>query len=299
MSLANGSLYTTTVGGTPGIVALAVTLFVGRYYWKKGKETKALGWTPLGISRIVTRPVTDVSKGLQLTWAGKGNNPVELETPYIVKVRITNVGSKEIAADEGDRKTYQKSLSIGFKQSQCYEAIITEKSNEVILVDSDDPEVIHELPFPIIDSPQQHFEVMMPALNRSSWVDLVMIADGRVEYPNIDCNIAGESQRIKPVAGRQRALKRSAMLRFIGLGAFIVASGFALYAYQSLRYFNPSAWPTAIIAVGAFVMLSAAGIFIWSWTLDRQEWATMKRNSPDVFELSRERRWFEPGIRRQ
>jgi hypothetical protein len=207
---------------------------------EKGKETKALGWTPLGISRIVTRPVTDVSKGLQLTWTDKDNNSVKLETPYIVKVRISNIGSKEIDADEGDRKTYLESLSIGFKRSRCYEAVITGTSDEVILANIDDPQIVHEPPVAVIDSPQQSFLVMMTALNRSCWVDLVMIADGTVEYPHIDCIIAGASQRIKPVAGRQRALKRSVMLRFIGLGAFILASGFALYAYQSLRYYNPA-----------------------------------------------------------
>jgi hypothetical protein len=300
MSLADGSWYATTVGGTPGVVAILVTLFVAWYYWKKGKETKALGWTPKGITRIVTRPVSDVSRGLQLTWTGtEDDGPVNLKTPYLVKVRISNAGSKEIAADDGDRKSYHKPLSVKFKESSCYEAIITEASGEVIFADPNDSEVVRALPMSIISSPQSEFSIQMPALNISSWLELLMVADGKVEYPRIDCIISGQSWPIKPISGNRRAVKRSVMARFVGLGVFILSAGFALYAYQSLRFYNPNSWPVGIIAAGILTIFSAGGLIIGSWVLDRQDWEAMKRDSPDVFEPVGERRWFEPEFLRR
>src|SRR5438132_1845357 len=76
------------------IVGAVVAWVVTRYYANKARNIKALGWTPLGISRIVTRPVTDVAQGLALSWNG---NP--LHTPYTVMIRISNSGTQEVVGE--------------------------------------------------------------------------------------------------------------------------------------------------------------------------------------------------------
>ena len=164
MLAANGSWYT-TVGGTPAVVttiaAIVITIYVSRYYANKAKIVKALGWTPLAINRIVTRPVTDLSQGLALTWRGE-----PLRTPYTTRIRILNSGTREVV---GGRSDYLEPLVITFSNSICYEAIIT-KAHETPL----------KTPISIISSPANRFEIPMPTLNMSSYIDIEMIADGKL-----------------------------------------------------------------------------------------------------------------------
>lgn len=284
MPLASDSWYA-TIGGTPAVVttltALAIAIAVTRYYWIKGKDITALGWTPLGISRIVTRPVASVSKGLQLTWNGRS-----LDTPYTVRVRICNVGTTAIARDRGDREVYSESLSVGFKKSVCYEAIITRTSSDVIM--TDDTGSVVNLPVAILDNPpERNFTIRMPALNRSRWIELEMIADGEVEYPRVNCVLASESFTIMPIAGRQRQRIRSSMRGLIGLGIFIATAGFGLLGWQSFTNLEgPSIWPVILIIIGTIVALITATVYGWSWLADRSQWTAMKRLVPSAFERS-------------
>jgi hypothetical protein len=169
MLAANGSWYT-TIGGTPAVIttvaAVIITIYVSRYYANKGKIVKALVWTPLAINRIVTRPVTDLSEGLALTWKGE-----PLRTPYTMRIRILNAGTREVVGDKAD---YLEPLVIRFSNSICYEAIITRAHGTPV-----------ETPISIISSPASQFEVPMPTLNMSSWIDIEMIADGEAEYPRL------------------------------------------------------------------------------------------------------------------
>src|SRR5207302_904127 len=190
------------IGGTPAVVSIIVGAVVAwvvtRYYANKARNIKALGWTPLGISRIVTRPVTDVAQGLALSWNG---NP--LHTPYTVMIRISNSGTQEVVGEltSPDRSEYNKPLVIDFGDSKCYEATITKAHNTSI-----------ETPFPIISEPADSFKVPMPTLNIASWIELEMIADGTAKYPNVRCLLEGQTEEIKPIAGRQRSSIKSAML---------------------------------------------------------------------------------------
>src|ERR1022692_4030355 len=122
-----------SMGGTPTVVAVIVTIIVtwvfSWYFFRKSKITKALGWTPLRITRIVTRPVTDVAKGLALTW-----NTKPLDTPYVVKMRIKNIGSREVIAPRpgSGRSDYIEPLVIEFGRSKWYEATISGAFNAAL-----------------------------------------------------------------------------------------------------------------------------------------------------------------------
>jgi hypothetical protein len=114
------------IGGTPAVVSIVVgaiiAIAVTRFYANKSKITKALGWTPAGITKIVTRPVTDVAQGLALTWDG-----VPLSLPYTVKLRVANVGTREVVGSvpNPDRSDYIEPLKVAFDASTCYEAVVT------------------------------------------------------------------------------------------------------------------------------------------------------------------------------
>jgi hypothetical protein len=265
MLVANGSWYT-TIGGTPAVIttvaAVIITIYVSRYYANKGKIVKALGWTPLAINRIVTRPVTDLSEGLALTWKGE-----PLRTPYTTRIRILNAGTREVVGNKAD---YLEPLVIRFSNSICYEAIITRAHGTPV-----------ETPISIISSPANQFEVPMPTLNMSSWIDIEMIADGEAEYPRLSCVLTGETQPIATVAGRQRLRIRSLMLGIGGLGVVIFTVGFGLLGFQS--YSNPingpTLWPLFIIVIGSLVWLPAGIVYLGARLLDRQERLEAKRIS--------------------
>jgi len=272
---ADNSFYT-SIGGTPAIISLVcggiIAVVVTRYYANKGKNTKALGWIPLGITRIVRRPVTTVSEGLALTWKGE-----PLRTPYTTRLRISNIGTREIVGSSQPNSDYQKPLVVKFTNSTCYEAIITETSRTIL-----------EVPLSVLDSPRDQFEVPMPTLNISAWIELEIIADGEAEYPQLDCFLVGETQQIMPVAGRQRLRIRSSMLGVGGVGVVAGTFGFGLLGLQSFNPQGPTAWPFILMAIGALAVIGAALTYIWSWALDRQELAAMKRAAPSVFQS---RRW--------
>lgn len=264
MLIADGSWYT-TIGGTPAIAttvaAVIITIYVSRYYANKGKIVKALGWTPLAINRIVTRPVTDLSEGLALTWKG---NP--LRTPYTTRIRIINTGTREVI---GDRIDYLEPLVIKFVNSVCYEAVITRAHGTPV-----------KTPIPIISSPASEFEVPMPTLNMSSWIDVEMIADGEAEYPRLSCVLVGETQPISTVAGRQRLRIRSLALSIGSLGVVIFTVGFGLLGYQSYSNPNgPTPWPFIFIILGSLAWLSAGVVYLGARVLDRQERLQAKRIS--------------------
>jgi hypothetical protein len=264
MLVADGSWYT-TIGGTPAIIttvaAVVITIYVSRYYANKGKNVKALGWTPLAINRIVTRPVADLSEGLALTWKGE-----PLRTPYTARIRILNAGTREVVGDKAD---YLEPLVIGFSNSICYEAIITRAHGTPV-----------KTPISIISSPASRFEVPMPTLNMSSWIDVEMIADGEAEYPNLSCVLIGETQPITTVAGRQRLRIRSLALSIGSLGVVIFTVGFGLLGFQSYSNPNgPTLWPSFLIIIGSLVWLPAGIVYLGARWLDRQERLQAKRIS--------------------
>lgn len=146
------------LGGTATVVAVVVAVIVtwvfSSYYFKKGRITKALGWTPLRITQVVAQPVTDVARGLALTW----NSQEILRTPYIVKVRIKNVGSREVIAPRpgSDRSDYSKPLVVRFDRSKCYEATVSDQFNTVL-----------DIPIALSFEPAERFEIPMPTLNEA------------------------------------------------------------------------------------------------------------------------------------
>ena len=263
--LAEDTSWYATIGGTPAIVttvaAIIITVYVSRYYANKGKIVKALGWTPLSINLIVTRPVTDLSEGLALTWKGKA-----LRTPYIVRLRILNARTREIVGAETD---YLEPLFISFSSSTCYEAIITQAHGTPV-----------KLPTSIISNPSHRFQVSMPTLNMSSWIDIEMIADGEAEYPGLTCVLVGETQPIATVAGRQRSRLRSLALAIGSLGVVVFTVGFGLLGFQSYTNLNgPTIWPLILIVIGSLVWVSAGASYLMAWWLDRQERIQAKRMS--------------------
>jgi hypothetical protein len=181
-----------SLGGNSTVVAIIVTIIVtwvfSWYFFRKSRITKALGWTPLRITQIVTRPVADVAKGLALTW-----NTKPLDTPYIVKIRIKNIGSREIIAPRSgsDRSDYIEQLVIEFGGSKCYEATISDTFNTALST----PQAI------IFEPPAVQLRVPMPTLNMAAWVDVEMIADGEPEFPRLSCHLEGQTEPIQPVPG--------------------------------------------------------------------------------------------------
>ena len=262
-----------SVGGTPGVVSLAVGAFVAwavaKYYADKGKYLKALGWTPLGISRIVTRPVADVAKGLALTWNGE-----PLQTPYAAMIHISNVGTRAVIGGrpkEGN-SDYQMPLKVSLGNSTCYQATIT-RANEVAI----------DLPFTVVSKPAKHFEVLMPTLNVSSWIELEIIADGTAKYPDLDCLLVDQKVSIRPVAGRQRSAIKAAMLMACGIGLFLLTIGFGLLGLFAYNPEGPGLGPPVIMAIGGSVTVLAGLGYAYVWVLDRQEWNAMKRGMPGMF----------------
>jgi hypothetical protein len=270
---ADSSLYA-TIGGTPAIVsivtAIIIAVAVTRYYAIKGKITKALGWTPQGIARIVGQPVAKVSEGLALTWKGEKL----LLTPYTVRLRISNIGSREVIGDlSHNNSDYEEPLVIKFNRSTCYEAIITRTSKTTL-----------KTPVSILETPTAEFIVSMPTLNASAWIELEMIADGETEYPQVNCALAGETQQIMPVAGRQRSQIRSSMLGIGGLGVVVLTIGFGLLGYQSFTMTEgPTLWPVFLMIAGGLILIAALVVYVGSWLSDRQEWNAMKRAEPTAF----------------
>jgi hypothetical protein len=274
MSAAADSVYA-TIGGTPGVISIVwggfIAIVVTRYYANKGKDIKALGWIPLGVTRIVRRPVTDISQGLALTWKGK-----PLGTPYTAQLRISNIGTKEVIGSSRPNSDYERPLVVDFGESTCYEAIVTETSGTTL-----------ETPISLLDAPANEFEVPMPTLNASAWIELEIVADGKAGYPHVDCFLAGQTEQIMPVAGRQRRRIRSTMLAIGGLGIVVATIGFGLIGLVSLNGQGPGVGPTALLIAGIAVTIGAALTYGWSWSLDRQELNAMKRAEPSAFESGR------------
>jgi hypothetical protein len=197
-----------SIGGTSALVGLVagalITYLISRFYANRIKIAKVLGWTPLSLTRIVRQRVTDVAKGLALTWNG---NP--LETPYTVRLRISNIGAKEIIGkhDDSGSSDYSTPLSVNFGKSVCYECTI-----------SNGFEVPIEIPSQVeLGEPASTFKVDMPTLNISSWIELEMIADGEPEFPDLSCLIVGQTKQIELVAARRASRIQSAALVTGGL----------------------------------------------------------------------------------
>ena len=299
MFIASSSSLYSTVGGTPTIFAALVAVVIARYYWKKGKETKQLGWAPIGITRIVTRPVGDLSEGLALTW--RSNDPdagdIVLKTPYSIKLRIFNDGTRGIPRDCGNHETYDKPLSVNFKSSTCYEATITTASEEVVFLDSSGSPA--ELPIRVISDPRRCFHIQMPALNRAAWIELQMIADGKIEYPRVECILNDATRQIEPMAERQHRPDAASITRYTSIGTVISASGFALYGYQSVTFSNPTFWPVGLMIIGALVIIFTNAIYAWYWLTSYQKRQAIKRDDPNVFDLGPRRQRFTSGFWRK
>ena len=261
------------LGGTPAVVSIIVgaiiTWVVSKYYANKARNAKALGWTPLGISRIVTRPVVDVAKGLALTW-----NSVPLRTPYTVSIRISNLGSREVIGGltSPGRSDYIQPLVVNFGNSICYEATI-----------SDSHRVPLSGPVPIISSPSAKFEIPMPTLNMASWLRVEMIADGVAKYPEISCFLEGQTEEIKAVAGRQRSGIRSAMLISCSIGVLFLIIGFGLLGLLAYNPQGPGDGPAILMIFGTTIAVLAIFGFSLAWFLDRRDWNAMKGKIPGLF----------------
>lgn len=219
----------------------------------------------MGISRIVTRPVNDVSKGLSLTFDGE-----QLRTPYIVSLRIANIGSREIVSSVD----YQEPLVIKFDDdAKCYEAVITRTSGTTL-----------KQPTPVISQPAASFEIVMPTLNEGSWVELEMVVDGERKYPHLSCLLVGETLPIGPILDRRRMAIKSSSLIGAGLGVFLGSIGFFLMGLQAYTDFSgPSAWAILLATLGSAVFV--VGVVAWAtclW-LDRQQKLAIKRAIPNVF----------------
>lgn len=257
------------IGGTPAVVSIVVgiiiTILVSRYYFLKSKITRALGWVPLGINRIVTRPVDNLSKGLSLTFGGE-----LLRTPYIVRLRIANIGSREIVAESD----YQRPLSLKFERSKCYEAIITRSSGTTL-----------SHPLAVISQPATAFDLPMPTLNMGAWIELEMIVDGETEYPQLSCMLVGETRPIAPVPDRRRAAARSVSVVAGGLSVFISSIGFGLMGLQSYNSMNgPSAWSIALLIIGLALLFGCAVTYSTCWWRDRQDQVAIRRAVPNAFD---------------
>lgn len=263
-----------SIGGTPAIVSIVVGALIAwtvtKYYANKARLTKALGWTPRGISRIVTRPVTDVAKGLALTWNGE-----PLRTPYTVRIRISNAGTREVVGNftNPERSDFIEPLVVRFNDSTCYEATVTDTHN-----------VSLKTPQPIISAPVNEFEVPMPTLNLHSWIELEIIADGVAKYPSINCFLEGQTEPIGPVAGRQRSRIKSAMIIACGIGLFLLTIGFGLLGLFAYNPDGPGLGPPVLMVIGVTVAILATFGFVWAWVLDRQEWNAMKRGAPGLLD---------------
>jgi len=267
-------------GGTPTVVAIIVTIIVtwvfSWYFFRKGKVTKALGWTPLKITRIVTRPVADVAKGLALTWNSK-----PLDTPYIVKIRIKNIGSREIVAPRpgSDRSDYIEPLVIEFRRSKCYEATISDAFNAVL----NTPQLI------MFEPPAARLTVPMPTLNMAAWINVEMIADGKPEFPKLSCHLEGQTKVIQPVPGRYRQRGRSIALITGGIGFFLATLGFGLLGLYSYNVNGAGYWPPILLAIGISLAIIAALVYGGAWLLDLQDWKNVKSVAPELFASKRSR----------
>jgi hypothetical protein len=130
---------------------------------------------------------------------------------------------------------------VEFGNSVCCEAIITRSSGTTL------PKSV-----PIVSAPAKTFDVPMPTLNGSSWLEIEMIADGDHKRPQLSCMLVGETQPIAPVAARKRAAIRSTAVIIGGLNVFIASMGFGILGLDS--YSNPdgnlSAWPFVVLIFG-------------------------------------------------
>ena len=268
------------MGGTPTVVAIIVTIAVtwvfSWYFFRKSKITKALGWTPLRITRIVTRPVADVAKGLALTW-----NTKPLDTPYIVKIRIKNIGSREIIAPRSgsDRSDYIEPLVIEFSRSKCYEATISGAFNAAL----NTPQAI------VFEPPALRLTVPMPTLNMAAWIDLELIADGEPEFPRLNCHLEGQTAVIQPVPGQYRRRTRSVALITTGAGIFLATLGFGLLGLYTYNANGAGYWPPTLLTIGISLAVIAALVYGGAWLLDLQDWNNVKRVAPELFEPKRPR----------
>jgi hypothetical protein len=261
VSLAADSLYQ-MIGGTPAVVAalvgLVITIVVSRYYANKGKITKALGWTPLGVTPIVTRPVHNLSRGLALTWNGE-----PLQTPFAVSIRITNVGSREII---GPRKDYLEAFSVEF-DGTCYEAI-TKASSKTRFTGATS----------ILPAPAASFEVPMPTLNSGDWVELACIVDGSPHYPRMRTVLLGQTSLLSLVAGKARSRMKNASAVVFVVGYFLLTLGFGLLGYQSLTLVEgPTLLPITLVVIGGLAVVAAGGLYFDALLLDRSELRVVKR----------------------
>jgi hypothetical protein len=268
-----------SMGGTPTVVAVIVSIIVtwviSWYFFKRGKVTKALGWTPLRITQIVTRPVTDVAK-LALIW----NKQESLRTPYIVKIRIKNIGSREVIAPrQGSEKSdYIQPLVVEFDRSKCYEATISEAFKTVL-----------KTPMAIEFEPTRQFEVPMPTLNMAAWVDVEMIADGEPEFPRLNCHLEGQTAAIQPVPGRYRRGTKSAALIAGGVGLFLATLGFGLLGLYSYYPNGGGFWPPTLLTIGILLVVAAVLVYGTAWFLDLEDWNKVKRVAPELFVSKRPR----------
>lgn len=267
-----------SLGGTSTVVAIIVTIIVtwvfSWYFFSKSRITKALGWTPLKITRIVTQPVADVAKGLALTW-----NTKPLDTPYIVKIRIKNIGSREIVAPRpgSDRSDYIEPLVIEFGRSKCYEATISDTFNTAL----NTPQAI------TFEPPAGRLSVPMPTLNMTAWVDVEIIADGEPEFPRLSCDLEGQTAPIQPVPGRYRRRTKSAALITGGIGLFLAILGFGLLGLEAYNTNGAGYWPPTLLTIGISLAVIAGLVYGGAWLLDLQDWDKVKRVAPELFESKR------------
>src|SRR5579875_1117508 len=274
-----------SMGGTPTIVAIVVTVTVtwvfSWYFFTKGRTTKALGWTPLRITRIVTRPVSDVAKGLALTW-----NTKRLDTPYIVKLRIKNVGSREIIAPRPDsvRSDYIEPLIIEFDKSKCYEVAISDTFNTALKT----PRAI------MFEPPAARITGPMPTLNMAAWVDVEIIAEGEPEFPRLRCHLEGQTAVIRPVPVRYRQRTRSVALIASGAGLFLAILGFGLLGLYTYSANGAGHWPPALLTIGISLAVLAALVYGGAWLWDLQDWNNVKSVAPELFEQKRSKTKVKP-----
>lgn len=195
--------------------------------------------------------------------------------PYTVAIRISNIGSREVIGEltSPDRSDYIQPLVVDFGDSVCYEARITESSNVPL-----------NNPLPtIISKPANKFPIQLPTLNIASWVQLDMIADGTEKYPEISCFLEGQTEKIEPVAGRQRSRVRSASLIACGAGLVMLIVGFGLLGLFAYNPQGPGDGPPILMGTGATVAILAIMVFASAWLQDWQERNAMRGRASGLF----------------
>jgi hypothetical protein len=161
-------------------------------FYRKAEKPKQLAWTRISGNLIISA-TEDQREDLSVVYRGRSVN-----NPYIMIIRITNVGKQEIR--EAD---FTEPISIDFGTAELLANDVIGKSNPKLkgrfAVDTSEPNLVKFTP---------------ELLNRDEWVEFQFVTDGVPGQPIVDTRFAGQAAPILNMEERRHrtATRRSALI---------------------------------------------------------------------------------------